>query len=71
MNGALLCAVCGDVIGVYEPIVVIDRGIARDTSLAKEPLLTAAGQERIVHRACGAEPVVSQHEGAIGQALAA
>ena len=49
-----LCPVCGDVIGVYEPLVVIGR-LARVSSLAREPLL-GSGDEVIVHRACGGDP---------------
>lgn len=39
-RGAVLCAACGDVIGVYEPMIVITAGGARKTSRAREPELT-------------------------------
>ena len=39
-RGAVLCAACGDVIGVYEPMIVITAGGARKTSRAREPQLT-------------------------------
>ena len=48
-----LCPVCGDVIGVYEPLVVIGR-LARVSSLTREPLL-GSGDDVIVHRACGGD----------------
>jgi hypothetical protein len=33
---ALRCERCGDVIGVYEPMIVLDNGRARATSKAAE-----------------------------------
>ena len=38
------CCVCGDVIGVYEPLVVTGDGCVRRTSLAREPQLAGAKQ---------------------------
>ena len=39
------CVTCEDVIGVYEPLVHIDRGLARRTSRAAEPGVTdSSGQ---------------------------
>jgi hypothetical protein len=47
----MLCPVCGDVIGVYEAVVVIDQSRTRRTSLANEPSLRE--DERVVmHREC-------------------
>jgi hypothetical protein len=47
----LICPVCHDRIGVYEPIVVVGEDTRRTTSLAKEPELRHAGRE-LVHLAC-------------------
>jgi hypothetical protein len=51
VSQALRCDDCGDVIGVYEPMTIMDGGRARETSLAAEPRLAAHGQ-RSFHRAC-------------------
>lgn len=49
---ALRCLLCGDVIGVYEPLVTCERGAhARTTSRAAEPGLESAGGA-YYHRAC-------------------
>ncbi|HWV87531.1 MAG TPA: hypothetical protein VNZ62_18925 [Capillimicrobium sp.] len=47
------CAVCGDVVGVYEPIVArsLDGGLVVETSLAAEPELQTQGWT-CFHRAC-------------------
>ena len=37
MQPAPRCAICGDAIGVYEPLLAIDRDSARPASLAREP----------------------------------
>lgn len=65
------CARCGDVLGVYEPIVVSDAGAARETSRAAEPDAASAGGE-LYHRDCYAEclaekggPAAGAGEGAI------
>jgi hypothetical protein len=50
----LRCAHCGDVIGVYEPLVVVHDGVARTTSAAAEPHLGEEPGERF-HRACHGE----------------
>lgn len=47
----LWCPVCGDVIGVYEPVVVIGPSRARRTSLANEPSLSQE-EDVVMHRAC-------------------
>lgn len=55
----LRCVVCEDVVGVYEPIVVVDSAGTRVTSLACEPGLA---QEQVVvrHRQCAARPGISE-----------
>ena len=50
----LTCAACGDVIGVYEPLIVVDESGVRETSRAAEPRL-ARGRGRHYHRECHAE----------------
>jgi hypothetical protein len=47
------CEHCGDVIGVYEPLVVRSHGEARESSRAAEPDLPADGH--YFHGACYAE----------------
>jgi hypothetical protein len=60
MEGVLRCSACGDAIGTYEPVLVIEHGDARASSLAREPEL-ASMPGKIVHRSCAeaglAEPV--------------
>ncbi|MFI5004164.1 MAG: hypothetical protein ACHQE6_04040 [Solirubrobacterales bacterium] len=41
-NGRLRCRLCGDVIGVYEPLVMLLGGHPLRTSLAAEPSLAGA-----------------------------
>ncbi len=51
MDETLRCQVCGDVIGTYEPLVVLASGEARHTSRAAErDLLRAPGEH--YHRDC-------------------
>lgn len=45
------CRQCGDLIGVYEPLVVRSQSGARTTSRAAEPDLEATGATHY-HRAC-------------------
>lgn len=46
----LRCPVCEDVIGVYEPIIVLQDGVFRGSSLLNEPIL---GDDQILmHRDC-------------------
>jgi len=47
----LVCPVCGDVIGVYEPLIALEGGSARRTSLALEPML-GSSEEMIIHVGC-------------------
>ena len=46
----LRCPVCDDVIGVYEPIVVLEPGGLRHTSILNEPMLDS--DQIVMHRAC-------------------
>jgi hypothetical protein len=48
----LRCMICGDVLGVYEPLLVVGQKGGRTSSLAREPLL-GSGDEMLMHRACG------------------
>jgi hypothetical protein len=50
-GGSPRCGVCGDVIGVYEPLVCVLEESVRHTSRAAEPLHRRPG-ERLYHRAC-------------------
>lgn len=50
-EAAFHCELCGEVIGVYEPLVVCERSYARTTSLAAEPGLRAR-DGAYSHRAC-------------------
>jgi hypothetical protein len=47
----LRCHGCGDVIGVYEPMTIVDAGRARETSVAAEPG-SSAEWDGWFHRAC-------------------
>jgi len=47
----LRCSHCGDRIGVYEPLVAIDDGRARETSRAAEPEMTHTS-DLCYHRTC-------------------
>ena len=47
----ITCDHCGDVIGVYEPMVVMVDASAHETSRAADPQLSLGGLERY-HRAC-------------------
>ena len=47
----LHCAHCGDVIGVYEPAVIVVDGVAHAASLAAAPDLLLDGGH-VYHRAC-------------------
>jgi hypothetical protein len=55
MGGAIdafRCRGCGDVIGVYEPLVVREQAGAHTTSRAAEPQLRARPGEHYYHRRC-------------------
>lgn len=45
------CSHCGEVIGVYEPLVVLVQGQARETSRLLEPLVGSHADVQY-HRAC-------------------
>jgi len=47
----LRCTRCGDVIGVYEPLIVVSDGSASATSLASDPTASCAAGERY-HSSC-------------------
>lgn len=55
MNGAPRCLRCGDVIGVYEPTILLVDGRARETSRAAEPDIGTRGDS--YHGACYAQLV--------------
>jgi hypothetical protein len=44
MEDAFRCAHCDELIGVYEPLVVVQRGEVRMTSRAAEPQLEGRGE---------------------------
>jgi hypothetical protein len=55
-HGFALCPLCGDRIGVYEPMIVITRYGARGTSRAREPVLPER-DPILLHAGCyGVEP---------------
>jgi hypothetical protein len=55
-HGFVLCPLCGDRIGVYEPMIVITPYGARRTSRAREPQLPRTGAI-LLHDGCyGIEP---------------
>jgi hypothetical protein len=47
----LRCAICGDVIGTYEPATLVEDDAARTTSAAAEPDLDRHAGE-LFHAAC-------------------
>ncbi len=47
----LRCRSCGEVIGVYEPLIVIEEDEPRETSRAREPHSGADGSE-CFHGSC-------------------
>jgi hypothetical protein len=51
MREPLHCHDCGEVIGVYEPLVTLVDGHARELSRAADPHVTARDGE-CLHRAC-------------------
>jgi hypothetical protein len=51
MSEMLRCAHCGDVIGVYEPLVALVDGQALETSRTVEGFSSATAQT-CFHRAC-------------------
>ncbi len=51
MAQRLICHHCTEVIGVYEPVVVVIDGEVRETSRAAEPTIGTDAAE-CYHRAC-------------------
>lgn len=51
MDLALRCQRCGDVIGAYEPMIVLEDGDARETSKAADPKAASERGEHY-HRDC-------------------
>ncbi len=45
------CGICGEIMGVYEPLVCVINGVPRETSRAGDPLL-ARSAEVCYHAAC-------------------
>jgi hypothetical protein len=43
VDETLRCRRCGDVIGVYEPMILLEDGKARETSRAAEPDVDGRG----------------------------
>jgi hypothetical protein len=60
MTDFLICDKCGDVIGVYEPLVLIVDGQPSETSQAARPDDTDGANERY-HRACYESRVLTTH----------
>lgn len=52
----MVCDHCSGIIGVYEPVIVVTDGDARETSRAAEPRIAAEAHERY-HRSCYLERV--------------
>jgi hypothetical protein len=50
--GGLRCASCGEVIGVYEPLVHVVAGIAQRTSRAADPQLAGSEAGACYHVSC-------------------
>ena len=56
----MTCDHCAEVIGVYEPVVVVTESEARETSRAAEPTVASKRGERY-HRACYRECCESEN----------
>jgi hypothetical protein len=52
VRATLLCAACGQVIGVYEPLVHVIDGVAHKTSRAADPHLAQSQTDAVYHLAC-------------------
>jgi hypothetical protein len=52
MGEPLRCQHCGDLIGVYEPLIVLHDDRVRETSQAAEHLLGSIPDAVCFHRAC-------------------
>jgi hypothetical protein len=58
--GARYCAVCGERVGVYEPIIVLSERVLWRTSLAQDPFLTPA--DVLMHEQCATFPLDQRDE---------
>jgi hypothetical protein len=56
----LRCPVCEDVIGFYEPIIVLENSELRHTSLLNEPMLDSV--QIVMHRDCARNTTVPPPE---------
>ena len=52
VDATLMCAQCGQVIGVYEPLVHVIAGVAHKTSRAADPGLARSQADACYHHAC-------------------
>jgi hypothetical protein len=57
MEEPVRCSVCGEIIGVYEPLLVLTEHVARTTSRASEPGLRPRAGVQLLHRDCGSDAV--------------
>jgi hypothetical protein len=64
------CSVCGEAVGVYERVFVIGEGLARRTSLAREPHLVDDGA-MVIHGSCGPRVSGPRHQLLIAAGLTA
>jgi hypothetical protein len=51
-GGPPRCVRCGEVIGMYEPLIEAIGGVVRETSRAAEPQLAASAGIGLFHSAC-------------------
>jgi hypothetical protein len=56
MEGAPICPVCIEPLGVYEPLLAVSATSARRLSLAREGL---PASETVMHRSCAPESAVA------------
>ena len=52
LSDIMRCDHCGEVIGVYEPVVVVADGETLQTSCAADPELVSRELDQRYHRAC-------------------
>ena len=58
----MTCDHCGDVIGSYEPLIVVIGAAARETSLTADPTVHWDVRGERYHRACYPDRVASAEE---------
>jgi hypothetical protein len=46
------CELCGEVIGVYKPLIIVRGSGERESSRAADPGLTSGASELLYHAAC-------------------